>query len=281
MSNRRLAARAPLACLAACIAPLLAVLTSSNQASAHPRPLPFTYTSDTLDDGELEVEQYADFVPVRALSSSQGTPVWYVASQFQTELEVGLGKRFELGLYVTYVPHPGESYTGAAQLTEGGGMKERIRYQFADSGEWPIDVGVYGEIVENEREIELEAKILLQRRIGALRIASNLWAEYELYFDGHRDVVLNPTLGFTYEVSRNVHLGLESWLRREYPHPAPSPRPFALGPHVYLGPTILLVTSRLWWSTGVYTRVTDTDHTIAPGESFGRLWVRSVIGFDL
>ena len=164
--------------------------------------------------------------PVRARSTADGAPVWYLGSQVQAEYEVGITDRLELGLYVTWVPTPGDSVASTATMTEGNGLKQRLRWVFAAPGEWPVDVGVYGEVVENDREIELEGKILLQRRLGRLRIATNLVSEYELYYSGGaRDVVLAPTLGATYEVSPSLHLGVEGWMRVELPHPAPATRP--------------------------------------------------------
>ena len=55
-------------------------------------------------------------------------------------------------------------------------MKQRLRYKLADTGVWPIDVSLYGELVENEREFELEAKVILQRRLGIARIMANVTA---------------------------------------------------------------------------------------------------------
>ena len=37
----------------------------------------------------------------------------------------------------------------APNMPEGTGVKQRLRYRFADAGRWPIDVAVYGEVVEN------------------------------------------------------------------------------------------------------------------------------------
>jgi hypothetical protein len=168
-------------------------------------------------------------------------------------------------------------------LTDTTGVKERLRYVFCNPGAWPIDVGVYGELVEGDTEAELEGKILLQRRFGNLRIASNLWAEYELYYSGsRRDVVLNPTLGATYEITPTVHVGAEGWLRMEFPNVAVTDH-WPLGPHVYLGPTVMFNFGKLWWSSGVYARVTKGDATVpAPTvEPYGVVWARTVIGLSL
>ena len=56
------------------------------------------------------------------------------------------------------------------------------------------------------------------------------------------------------------------------------PAPFNDGPHVYVGPAVLASFGRLWWSTGVYGRVTDLDRSTVVGDSYGRVWVRTIIG---
>ena len=263
----------------ACFVIAASLMVAARPAGATPRPLPFTYTTETLGQGELEVEQYADVSPLKAVDSN-GNPTSYLGTQFQTEFEYGITDRLELGLYVVYVPTPAE-YTFVAPMTETTGIKERLRYVFADPGAWPIDVGVYGELVEGQTEAELEAKILLQRRLGKLRIDSNLWAEYELYYVPQKDLVLNPTLGATYEITPSVQVGAEAWIRVEFPSPAPHPRPYAVGPAGYVGPAVLINFGKLWWSTGLYGRITDVDHTMQPGEPYGPFWARTIIGLQL
>jgi hypothetical protein len=241
-----------------------------------------TYTTDVLPTGHVELEQYADLVSMRAFVSSSEKQT-YLASAFQTEIEIGLCDRLELGLYLTFVPTYGDRYgSQTVPAGSGTGMKQRLKYLLADPDEWPIDIGVYSELVETESEIELEAKLLLQKRFGKLRVAANLTGEMELYFSRQRDLVLAPSAGATYEVTSALSLGLEGLLRGEYPqNPKPPTRTFGLGPQAYLGPTVLYNFGKLWWSTGVYTRVTDVGHALQPGEPYGRIWVRTVLGYDL
>jgi hypothetical protein len=260
---------------------VLAALAS--RASANPRALPFTYTTDTLPKGGVEIEQYVDLVLLRAVSSTSTAVEWYLPSAFQTEIEIGLADRLELGLYMTFVPDPGEQFASKALFPgTGNGLKQRLRYIFADPGTWPLDVGLYGELVENEREIEIEGKLLLQRRFDRVRVAANLSGEYEFYFTGQREIVLNPSLGVTYEVTPSFHLGVDSWLRGEYPqHPAPSSRTFGLGPQAYVGPAVMFNFGKLWWAVAGYVRVTELSHHLQIGEPYGPLYVRSMIGYDL
>jgi hypothetical protein len=260
----------------------LAVL-AGGAARANPRPLPFTYQAETLPQGAVEVEQFVDLVPVRVLSatSATGAPIWFLASQFQTEFEVGLTDRLELGLYVSVVPRAGEDFMDVPVLPFGNGLRQRLRYHVANPETWPVDVSLYGEVSENEREIELEGKIILQRRVGPVRFITNLWAEHEFYLDGHHEWVLNPTLGVTGELSPRYSIGAESWMRAEYPTDAPATRAFNLGPHVYAGPAFLASFGRLWWSTGAYVRLTELDRATQLGDAYGRFWFRTIIGLSL
>ncbi len=250
-------------------------------AHANPRPLPFTYQSETLPKGAVEVEQFVDLVPVRMQTASSTSQI-VIASQYQTEFEVGLTDRLELSLYVTLVPQPNNDFagTGVPQLPEGNGVKQRLRYRLADPEAWPVDVALYGELSENEREIEIEGKIILQRRVGRVRFITNLWSEYEFYLDGHHEWVLNPTLGVTAELSPRYHLGVESWMRAEDKLDGAGADGWVLHPQVYVGPAFMMNFGKIWWSNGVYVRANDNDDQVVPYNAYGRFWVRTIVGLS-
>lgn len=268
---------------------LLASVFLPAVANATPQPLPFSYVYETLPKGSIEVETYADYTPLRALSASTASPVYYGATQFQTEFEYGITDRLELGLYVTWVPTPsGVAVDTVSRLTEGNGFKERLRLRLAEPGQWPLDVGLYGEVVENDVEIELEGKILLQRRIGDLRLVANLWGELEYNLDaptvlGTHDWVINPTVGATYQVTPQFHPGIEGWMRAEFPVPAPATRAFGLGPAAYIGPTAMFDFGNFWFSSGIYLRATNLGRTPPgneTGDTYGSVWARVVVGLS-
>jgi hypothetical protein len=263
-------------------------------ARATPRPLPFTYNYETLGEGELEVEQYVDLDPIRVYGSTSTAPVWALASEFQTEFEYGITNRLELGLYVTLAPAPNgaqfSSSSGLPILLEGNGVKQRLRYRLLDEGVLPIDVGFYGELTENEHEFEVEAKIILQRRIGNLRIAANIVGEHEWYFAStQQDWVFDPSAGITYQVTPVFQPGIDSWMWIEHSNVSgvtvTNETPLNLRPNVYVGPAMLLNFGKFWWSTGVYFRVTNLGYdavkegTIAK-DIFGPLWFRTIMGIS-
>ncbi len=260
---------------------LFAALVLPRFARATPKVSPFTYGYETLGEGEVEIEQYADLTPLKAQNAASGAPVWYGATQFQTELEYGITDRYELGLYVTLVPSPSSGLTGTAETMEANGVKQRLRMRLAEPGAWPVDIGLYGEVVENEREIELEAKVIVQRRIGRLLALTNLVAEREYYFVNRREWVLSPTASLSYQVTPSIFPGVEGWMRVEWPDPAMHPRAWNLGPIGYVGPTFSVSFGRVWWTTGAYVRVNTPMRSLEPGESYGNFWGRTIVGVEL
>ncbi len=254
-----------------------AAALSAGPARANPRPLPFTYIYETLPRGDAEVELYTDLTPQRVLDGA-GNVGWHLASQFQAEIEYGITDRLELGLYLTLQPYDGD-FPGAPDIGEGNGVKQRLRYRFADAGVWPLDVAVYGEVSENQREIELEGKVILQRRVGLFRVAANLWAEREYYFRGGSAWVLNPTAGVVFEKWFNFQPGIEYWMHGEIEHGE-----FELGPDHFLGPTAILQFGKIWWSTGAYVHLnqvnTPTPGMGAEAAPFGPVWVRTIVGIS-
>jgi hypothetical protein len=254
------------------------VVLAAARAEANPRPLPFTYPYETLPQGNTEVETYVDTTPLRAQVTSSGQ-AWTNIYRFQTEFEYGITDRLELGLYLQWVPRS-DALGALATFPDGNGIKQRLRLRLADEGEWPVDVSVYGEVSELETELELELKLNLEKRIDRLRIMANLWGERELYYDGRKDWVLHPTAGITYEVTPTVHPGVEYWMIAEYPDGG-GVRNFGDGPHHFVGPACMLSFGKLWWSTGVYWRASDTSRTVEVGDNVGHVWVRTVVGIGL
>jgi hypothetical protein len=257
---------------------LFALTPAAASAQITPRPLPFTYGYQTNGEGSSELEQYVDLSPVKGATAA-GETAWYLASQFQTEFEYGITNRLELGLYVTFAPKPGDLI--GAELTEHNGAKQRLRYRIAEEGELPVDIALYGELAESESEIGVEGKVILQKRFGRTNVASNLWVEYERYFTHETALVFNPTLGATYQVTPVVNPGIEGWMRAEISNPVEHPVPWGHGPHVLVGPTLMLNFGNFWWSTGVYVRATDYGRSPEPGDAPGAVWGRSIIGVQL
>ena len=233
-------------------------------ASANPRPLPFTYPYETLPKGGLELEQFADIAPVVSLTED-GEREWSARYQLITEVEYGITDRLELGLYFVAATDPGE-----APLVFDG-IKQRLRYRFGESGQYPIDLAIYGEIAEKHDEIEIELKINLQKRLGPARLMLNLSGERAFDYKGGGDWVLNPSGGVAIELSPAVSIGLEYWMHAK------------IGGNTqhYVGPTLALQWKKMWVSFAPYLRLDTLGAATAFKDKYGPVWIRTVVGLNL
>lgn len=249
-------------------------------AFANPHPLPYSYPYQTLPQGKIEVEEIVDLVPVRVSREKlDGTrdAVTALRYQLQTELELGITDRLELGLYFAFR----QGATADTPALRFEGMKQRLRYRFAEEGDLPVDIGAYVEVAEFYNEVELEQKLLLSRRFGYLTAVVNLWVEQEYYFqDQQWKLIYNPTAGAVYEFSPSFMLGLEYWARGRFDDAAAAPgdADSPSGARHYLGPTFLLQSGEAWWSTGVYARLDHFSEDAVADDPYGKVWIRTMVG---
>jgi hypothetical protein len=264
---------------------VLTLLCVPAVAAAEPRALPFTYPTDTRAAEEVTVEQLVDLVPLRAINGA-GERARFLASALQTRIELALTDRLELGVFASWVPDPRDLGNVATFAGTGNGLGQWLRFRLNDAPDViPVvgNGGVLLGVAQNEREIEIQFRMLFERRIGdRLRVAINPAFRMGFYYSKQRDFILEPSAGMTYEIGSKFHVGVEGWLRREQPgNPMPPEGLFQFATHVYVGPALALHMGKLWWSVGAYARVTDPDHVVDIGESYGRIWVRSMVGIEL
>ena len=256
------------------------LVAAARPANANPRPLPYSYPYETLSAEGAEIEQYVDITPVKIVDPEDATGngrIWDQQYRLQTEFEYGITDRLELGLYLVLANDAGEPLAF-------DGVKQRLRYRIADEGVLPVDVGVYGEIAEFHDELEFEQKLILSKRFGPMRVMTNLWFEESLeHYEGELEAKFLPTLGATYEISPNLHLGVEYWGITKFENEAApgTVAHFNNGFHHYVGPAVSLQFSKLWWSTGAYFRFDETKRSTEVGDQFGHAWVRTVIAVSL
>ena len=68
-------------------------LLATTQAAANPRPLPYTYPTESLTAGDFEIEQYVDVTPVPAVAVGTGAETRLLRNILITELEYGITDR--------------------------------------------------------------------------------------------------------------------------------------------------------------------------------------------
>lgn len=246
---------------------------TSGLAAATPHPNPFTYPYQTLAEGALEIEQYTDLTPVRVQrEKDDGTleGVFGVRAALTTEIEYGLTDRLEFGWYFAFNQ---TASAGDSALTFDG-VKQRLRYRFADTGELPVDIGLYLEVAELHDEIELEEKVILAKQLGALNLVANLWVEQEYQFqDKVTEYLFNPTFGLNYELSPRYIIGAEYWSRGEFEHAADAVH--------YAGPTFLFQRDKIALALGIYARLDALGSSAVVDDPYGKMYARAIVSVDL
>jgi hypothetical protein len=253
------------------------------RAGATPRTLPFSYPYETLPEGSVEVEHFIDSTWVRIPRTAAPTETRTTfAPNFEhnTEFEYGVTDHLEIAAYLRWTqdasPEPALRFEGT---------KYRARYRVAEEGELPVDVAFYLELGIFHDEYELEEKVILSKRFGNLRLMANLWVEQEWErgengFDRH--FIINPTIGATYQLSPNFHLGAEYWARGSLSTNAAAGTvdEFNQQVHHFVGPALSLTFGKFWWSVGAYARVDHLSRSSEIGDAYGKLWVRTGLGVE-
>lgn len=228
--------------------------------------------------GHLEIEQYADLVPMRVAREEAGgtSAVTSMRMTLQTEFEYGVTDWLEFGWY--FVFRQGESATTPALRFQG--IKQRVRANLSHGRLWPVDVGIYLEVAEYYDEVEIEQKLILSKRLGALRLALNLWVEQEYYFQERAwKFIFNPTAGATYELNPHVSLGVEYWARGRFDSDQSQGGP--ADAHHYLGPTMLAQSGEYFLTVGAYARLDEFSRAAQVGDDAGKYYVRTMLGIGL
>ena len=261
---------------------IAAAVAAPGAAHANPKALPFTYGTRTTATGGLEIEQYVDAIPMRLArelpdGSAQSTVVPRYA--LQTELEYGLTDDVELGFYLAFR----QSASIDAPVLRFQGIKQRVRWRFSPPC-WPVQMAAYGEIAEFNDEIELEEKLILERRFGAVTALANLWIEQEWYFvTDETKYIYNPTVGVTWEPHPRVQLGAEYWARGRFDSAgdqmATDETPS--GARHYAGPTVRLLGGEHWLAVGAYVRLDHLGRATPVDDAYGRVWVRLIAGIGI
>ncbi len=259
---------------------------AASSARATPHPLPFNYPYLTLPEGKAEIETYADFTPDRVYADPGGDPaqgrLWEPRYYLQIESEFGITDHTEAAFYIAA---SGEPQNGGNNALSLDGFKWRVRHRFGEAGKYPIDMGVYLELETMHDEVSLEEKFLMEKQLGRFRFDVNLWVEESLtrpFDDALRELqfIINPTAGFTFQLTPAVHVGLEYWARGRLDVSPTDPDYVNERVTNFLGPTFHANFGRGWFTLGLYANLNDMDKP-QPGELYGPIWARALFGLEL
>jgi hypothetical protein len=197
---------------------VVAVLTlAALPAAANERRFTYTHESLVLNPGDRELEPW---VTVR-----NGKHGFYNRIDTRLEMEIGVAENLMTAFYLNMTGIATETETE----TELGGVSWELKYKLMDPVADSLGLALYGEITGEPRELELEGKIIVDKRIGSLLIAANLVGELEFEKEPHEEeeegaavveeeeeeelemeTIVELALGLGYFVTDHVTIGVEA-----------------------------------------------------------------------
>lgn len=168
-------------------------------ASANERHFTRVYESAVLPEGAREVETWS--------TPRWGRDAFYVAFDYRLELEAGVTERLQTALYLNATVENAQSGQSSRL-----GLSSEWKYRLLDPVADAVGLALYGELTVTTAELELEGKVIVDKRLGDLLVAANVVGEYDVELAPGAiatDGLLQLDLGATYLLGRGFGVGVE------------------------------------------------------------------------
>lgn len=225
----------------------LLLAPSAGPSAANERHFTYTYESGVLPPGERELEIWTTY---RA-----GRHDLYARLDHRAEFEVGLTDRLMTAFYLNW-EDINQEVPGSPPSTQHefsfGGVSSEWKYKLSDPVADAFGSAVYGELSLGTAEVELEAKLILDKRVGRNLYAYNLTVEPEWEVGAEEteleEVGLENNLAVAHFFRPQTSVGLELRNHLEFTEDH-KPEHIAL----FLGPVVSHAGAG-WWATASVLR---------------------------
>jgi hypothetical protein len=250
------------------------VLLPAARAAATERRFGYVYGSGVLIPGDVELESWT--------TARLGRSTFYDRFDERLELEVGLTERLQTAFYLNFAGLAEDTMGVRVHEFELEGVSSEWKLKLLDPVADPIGLALYWELSAGPTEVELEAKVILDRRFGRFLAALNVVGAYELEFaevgvlEGEAELEIDA--GFGVFITPALFAGLE--LRN---HNAISADGWEYSV-LFLGPTFSFAQPTWWMSLSLMPQVgaiagaTEGPFNLADHE---RLEARLLFGIHL
>jgi hypothetical protein len=206
---------------------MLLTAAAALNADAQDRQFVRTYQSLTLPKGAKDIEIWNTF--------RTGRKYFYTRLDQRLEFETGLTDRLQTAVYL----NGSHISQGSYFINSAGEYKDTLGHvehesEFSFSNEWKyklsdpvanrIGSAIYGEVSLSPDEVELEAKLILDKKIDKHLFALNLVGEWEFEMENDNGEVefemeempIELDLAYMYNFKPNFGLGLEAVYNNEF-----------------------------------------------------------------
>jgi hypothetical protein len=256
---------------------LFSLLLISSVLMAQDRQLAFTYQSQTLGKGQVDLEVWNTL--------RFGRELFYQRLDQRFELETGLTDKLQVAFYFN------SSHKVGALGDTLDGVAKSSSFSFSNEWKWkltdpskPLGFSLYGEYTVSAEELELEGKLILDHRTEKHILALNQVFELELEYEIERgeleleqELKLETDLAYMYTFKPTFGLGLESRYlsvseHGEFEHAA-----------IFAGPTLYFQKERFFMITSFLPQlasfIEDTDDTGLDLKEYEKYHARILVGF--
>jgi hypothetical protein len=189
----------------------MALMCAASPAAADRRLFTWTYEYKTVPQGQTAIELW--HTQTRSMWDSSDAGAGTALEQI-LEIEHGLTDHWDAALYTVFTQLASDDPMIASQPFSFHELKLETRYRFADRGEWPVDLLVYGEVAKEfgAGVYEVETKAIFARDFDLVTAAVNLISEVEFGPDvPETEVELGWAAGITYELHPKLNIGVETY----------------------------------------------------------------------
>jgi hypothetical protein len=167
----------------------------------------YVYQSTIMGKGSKEIE----ITTTPRLGKQFG---YFAAIDNRMEFEVGLSKKLQTAFYINFTNTTTDNGSGTNQTKfEFKGISTEWKYQFSNPYIDAFGFAAYSELSLNTSEVELETKLIFDKKIKKTTLALNFTYEPEWYLSpGKADLETNfeGTFGLSYAFSPNLSAGFET-----------------------------------------------------------------------
>ncbi len=224
---------------------LAQILILAGTASANEHHFGYVYESGVLAPGAKELEEYNT---LRA-----GRQDYYSALDHRLSFEVGVAEHLMTAFYLNFgnaTFNPGDDTLRSEFAWQG--VSNEWKWKLMDPVADPVGLALYAELTFNTDGMELEPKLILDKRLGPWLLAANLLGEFEYAADADgmvlEEIAPDLTLGVSRELDHGMHAGLELRNHNAILKQAESGGFSHEFSALYLGPVFSYATQS-WWMT--------------------------------
>lgn len=185
---------------------LFFILSLTSQLFANDRKFTYLYQSTVMGKGEKEIEIWT----TTRIGKNTG---YFARIDNRVEFELGVTKKLQTAFYINFSNTTTDNSSGTNKTEfKFRGISSEWKYQFTSPVSDALGFALYTELGLNTDEVELESKLILDKKINKTTLALNITFEPEWKLSSGKtetETKLEGSFGLSYPLAQNIHAGFE------------------------------------------------------------------------